>query len=391
MEDEQVVPAYGTGSSILHSSSHVNNLQTKSLAYEQYDISLKTKPKTKQSTLVRSVVVINSELSPKPSVNSKEEVPPSEYPGKLRWQTPSRTGTWNEPWKSARHLCPLTLLSTPEGQHKQISSMLRHTLSTAIVTYVGPLLPHATVNKWLCLLCEYLELNVDEEILVICLLRRYSKSGGRFIAQGDWARPQRWECVVAIACYLAVLLTEEFPGRTALDLKELLGNGFKFGHEQVEFLTVIDWKINVDPNEVKDIIDVCLLCINGDPNALNDINNWFSAETRDVSDAKLWNENHDDDRDRVIERDANNSGINKKKRPFTYVDNNRNDNDFLVPHQQHPYVIRRVDPSATIGPSYTTATTQPTAYVIPTVGPYVHTSAAPTMSLWTTSAPPHRW
>jgi hypothetical protein len=166
--------------------------------------------------------------------------PPAQKP---RWETPLRIGTWPEAWQSAIDLSS-DAPTTPQ-QLAAVSRTVRATVAEAVVSIVGEHLPRPTVEKWLCLLSEYLELNADEQILVLCLLRRYVECDGLFVGQADHLRPQKWEKVIAVACYLSVLLSEEFPGRTANDLRELLGPNFRFGAEQIVFLKQVDWRISI--------------------------------------------------------------------------------------------------------------------------------------------------
>lgn len=187
--------------------------------------------------------------------------PAAEYKGRIRWATPSRVGAWVERWESARELG--LHVSVRSRECSDVGSVVRTAIAEAVVLNVGGLLPLATVQKWLCLLFEYLELNADEQVLVVCLLRKYVAAGGKFLGQGDWARPQRWECVVAISCYFAVLLTEEFPGRTSLDLRELLGPNFRFGKEQLAFLLTVDWRISVDDTAFGQVKDCCIAVAKG--------------------------------------------------------------------------------------------------------------------------------
>ena len=202
--------------------------------------------------------------------------PAAEYPKKLRWQTPRRTGKWSEPWQSARELGLHVCVRTANAA--DIMAVVKQCVAHAVVSHVGPHLPKHTVEKWLCLLCEYLDLNADEQVLVVCLLRKYVSAGGKFVGTGDWARPQRWECVVAVACYLAVLLTEEFPGRAAMDLRELLGPNFRFGKEQIDFLKTIDWKITVHPDMFKEVKDTSIDMIEGTKNHLDVTVEWFNTK-----------------------------------------------------------------------------------------------------------------
>lgn len=213
-----------------------------------------------------------------------------EFVGKHRWQTPSRAGRQREKWHGARFL-GLKHSVKPELATGVMETM-REIVAHVVVAYVGTALPKQTVVKWLCLLCEYLELNADEVVLVVCLLRRYVRAGGKFIGKGDWARPQRWECVVAVACYLAVLLTEEFPGRTAMDLRELLGGNFRFGKEQMAFLTIVDWRISVsgeDFAEVKDVLQGVLQEVDGEKEKVWD---WFKIKEAEMEREKKLADHH---------------------------------------------------------------------------------------------------
>lgn len=174
-------------------------------------------------------------------------------PATPRWQTPLRTGDWLEKWAGARQLGAASV----DGKRASgMCASLRSLVAKVVVLNVGGTLPVSTVEKWLCLLAEYLMLNADEHVLAVSLLKKYVLSGKPLVGEGDWARPQRWECVVAIACYLAVLLSEEFPGRTAMDLRELLGPNFRFGSEQMSFLKAVDWKISVAPEDFADARDL---------------------------------------------------------------------------------------------------------------------------------------
>jgi hypothetical protein len=182
--------------------------------------------------------------------------PAVEFPGKPRWQTPLRIGKSVEKWESARELG--LDFAVRSREQRGVIAVVRSAIAEVVVASVGDLLPLATVQKWLCLLCEYLELNADEQVLVVCLLRKFTEYGGKFVGEGDWARPQRWECVVAIACYFAVLLTEEFPGRTSMDLRELLGPNFHFGREQVAFLKAVDWRISISTESFREVKECCV-------------------------------------------------------------------------------------------------------------------------------------
>lgn len=202
--------------------------------------------------------------------------PAPEYPGKLRWQTPLRVGTWKEDWQSARELGLHVAVRSKE--QRGVANVVRSAVAEIVVASVGDLLPLATVQKWLCLLCEYLELNADEQVLVVCLLRKYVESGGKFVGEGDWARPQRWECVVAVACYFAVLLTEEFPGRTSMDLRELLGPNFRFGREQIAFLKLVNWRISITAEQFREVKECCIGAWDKVPGQKERLLAWFRID-----------------------------------------------------------------------------------------------------------------
>ncbi len=110
------------------------------------------------------------------------------------------------------------------------------------------------------------------------LLRKYIEYGGKFVGEGDWARPQRWECVVAIACYFAVLLTEEFPGRTSMDLRELLGPNFRFGVEQIAFLKAVDWRISISSEQFSDTKQCCVKVAEKVPGEKERLMSWFRID-----------------------------------------------------------------------------------------------------------------
>lgn len=203
--------------------------------------------------------------------------PAAEYPGKARWATPLRVGKWLERWESAREMSLHVAVRSLE--HADVTNVVRTAIAEAVVNNVGSLLPLTTVLKWLCLLFEYLELNADEQVLVVCLLRKYVAAGGKFVGEGDWARPQRWECVVAISCYFSVLLTEEFPGRTSLDLRELLGPNFRFGIEQLAFLQKVDWRISIDAPTFGEVKDCCVKVANNVPGEKQRLSQWFRIVT----------------------------------------------------------------------------------------------------------------
>lgn len=247
MEGEQVVPGGAVtvtrrAPRIALRSKKIENINNKPKDRSVPALPAAKRTKTESGAAVPSTFSVQS--------------PAAEYKGRIRWATPSRVGNWVERWQSARELGLHVAVRTREKN--DVGAVVRAAIAEAVVLNVGGLLPLATVQKWLCLLFEYLELNGDEQVLVVCLLRKYVAAGGKFLGQGDWARPQRWECVVAIACYFAVLLTEEFPGRTSLDLRELLGPNFRFGKEQLAFLLTVDWRISVSDESFGQVKECCI-------------------------------------------------------------------------------------------------------------------------------------
>lgn len=91
--------------------------------------------------------------------------PAPELPGKLRWETPLRAGRHRENWQGAREL---GLSNAVRARNSAgVGVVIGTAVADVVVAYVGPALPRPTVEKWLCLLCEYLELNADEQVLVV--------------------------------------------------------------------------------------------------------------------------------------------------------------------------------------------------------------------------------
>lgn len=314
---------------------------------------------------------------PTAPIFEQTESPAVEFPGKPRWQTPLRVGKWPEAWEGARELG--THLCVRSAHSSDISVVIRTVLAEAVVTYVGPHLPTPTVEKWLCLLCDYLELNVDEQILVICLLRKYAQAGGRFIGEGDWARPQRWECVIAIACYLAVLLSEEFPGRTAMDLRELLGTNFRFGIEQIAFLKAVDWRICVTADQIEDVKSECHHVLDGDDTARERMRKWFGPHARDVSDSKRWADLHAESHvckplvepvvieKKVLTVDDKSIKVGKKRT----LSSSGIADDSVVPR----YVVPRIDPTAAAAAAVAAAHVQAQAHATAQVQLQAHARA----------------
>mmetsp|Transcript_11721 Transcript_11721/g.35715 ORF Transcript_11721/g.35715 Transcript_11721/m.35715 type:complete len:357 (-) Transcript_11721:122-1192(-) len=190
---------------------------------------------------------------------------------KPRWETPRRRGVWTERWQCARELSPGSI---PLESSARIASSIRRFVSKIIHLNVG--LPMGTVEKWFHLLAEYLELSADEHVIMIALFRKYIAANGPLVSAYDWARPQKWECVLAIACYMSVLLSEEFVGQTAKELKDLLGPQFRFGTEQTDFLKAVDWRINISDEEYQAARDV-FMAAEGSTMGEAGLFQWFSG------------------------------------------------------------------------------------------------------------------
>lgn len=114
------------------------------------------------------------------------------------------------------------------------------------------------------------------------------RCGDRFIGNGDWTRPQRWEFAIAIACYRSVLLTAQFTGTTACDLHELLGPNFRFGREQISFLKSVNWQVYVAVNYVLEVRGGCERSLCGNSAADVEMNALFGDGARDVAHARCW-------------------------------------------------------------------------------------------------------
>eukprot|EP00184_Porphyridium_aerugineum_P003555 CAMPEP_0184708492 /NCGR_PEP_ID=MMETSP0313-20130426/37794_1 /TAXON_ID=2792 /ORGANISM="Porphyridium aerugineum, Strain SAG 1380-2" /LENGTH=397 /DNA_ID=CAMNT_0027170085 /DNA_START=949 /DNA_END=2142 /DNA_ORIENTATION=+ len=200
--------------------------------------------------------------------------PDNEIRKKPRWETPRRKGTWAEKWECAKEM-GTTPISAREA--KITSWTVRNILSRVIVMNVG--LAKATVDKWLKLLAEFLELNVDEHLILLCLVQKFLAAGNTLRSDSDYQRPQRWECIIGIACYFAVMLSEEFPGRTALDLRDLLGGSFSFGKEQIAFLKAVNWRVNVSEEEFNSAKELMADYIQTDAISDSKIMSWLNVNT----------------------------------------------------------------------------------------------------------------
>ncbi|GAB0497593.1 hypothetical protein MMPV_008928 [Pyropia vietnamensis] len=252
---DQTVPQFG-GERFGYSAAPVDVAALESAAQDMYGaLAAAKEAAARDGSAPRAAKKAKVCVSPPARSSDNLHAPVEEggVPATPRWQTPLRTGDWLEKWAGARQL---GVASVDGNRAAGMCASLRSLVAKVVVLNVGGTLPVSTVEKWLCLLAEYLMLNADEHVLAVSLLKKYVQSGKPLVGEGDWARPQRWECVVAIACYLAVLLSEEFPGRTAMDLRELLGPNFRFGSEQMSFLKAVDWKISVAPEDFADARDL---------------------------------------------------------------------------------------------------------------------------------------
>lgn len=171
-----------------------------------------------------------------------------------RYKSPLRRGNWHESWESARSL---GACSVHPGSCDLVISRVKHVISMIIQRNTCLLL--STVDKWLTLLCDFIEFNADEYILFLIMVKKYLVCNGQLQSLQDSIRPQKWERVLAICAYFVVFLSEEFAGRTRRDLEDLMGPAFHFGEEQFSFLSVIDWKVNVTCKEFQTIHDLILL------------------------------------------------------------------------------------------------------------------------------------
>eukprot|EP00871_Galdieria_phlegrea_P006081 jgi/Galph1/960/GphlegSOOS_G5645.1 len=133
-----------------------------------------------------------------------------------RYQSPLRKGNWVERWSSVR---ALGASPVPTSKTFLVASRVKTIVSMVIrrVTYLSL----ATLEKWLTLMCDFIELNADEFIFFLVMLKKYIECSGPLRSCLDYKRPQLWESVLAVCAYFAVLLSEEFAGRTRRDLEDL--------------------------------------------------------------------------------------------------------------------------------------------------------------------------
>uniref|UniRef100_A0A7S0BSD5 Uncharacterized protein n=1 Tax=Rhodosorus marinus TaxID=101924 RepID=A0A7S0BSD5_9RHOD len=194
-----------------------------------------------------------------------------------RFETPRRRGNWIERWNGAREM---GADSVPVEDAARVGAGVREFVAKVINMNVG--LPQQTVEKWFQLLAEYLELSADEHVIMVNLFRKYLRANGALVSHDDWARPQKWECVLSISCYFSVLLSEEFAGQTSRELKDLLGPSFNFGKEQTDFLEAVGWKINVAQSEFTAARDA-FLNYDGSLAGENALHQWFAPKLKTMS------------------------------------------------------------------------------------------------------------
>jgi hypothetical protein len=171
-----------------------------------------------------------------------------------RYKSPLRRGDWPESWQSARSL---GASSVQPKDSETVVSRVKHMISMVIQR--STCLSLATLDKWLTLLCDFIEFNADEYLLFLVMLRKYLISNGQLQSLEDHVRPQKWERVLAVCAYFVVFLSEEFTGRIRRDLEDLMGPAFHFGREQASFLWVVDWRVNVTYNDFEAVRRLVLL------------------------------------------------------------------------------------------------------------------------------------
>eukprot|EP00166_Cyanidium_caldarium_P001152 ctg_1555.g545 len=182
--------------------------------------------------------------------------------------------------------------------------------------------PFATVSKWLELVCDYLSLSADELVMMLIYLTRYIVLNAEYplervqpgrpspptqrtptstaesdmlvpdqersadtkrlppVFHSEYERPlfrpvnpltsqliracdepraQLWEQVLAVTAYTAVFTMEEFPRRTELELRDLLGNGnWSMRDAQVQVYRALDWRLVVCDTEFEQVRDLVL-------------------------------------------------------------------------------------------------------------------------------------
>ncbi|EME32448.1 hypothetical protein Gasu2_04930 [Galdieria sulphuraria] len=171
-----------------------------------------------------------------------------------RYKSPLRQGNWHESWESARSL---GADSVPSQKSYMVISRVKHIIS--MIVQRSTCLSLTTLDKWLTLMCNFIEFNADEYVLFLIMVKKYLVSDGQLLSLHDCTRPQKWERVLAVCAYFVVFLSEEFTGRIRRDLEDLMGPAFHFGKEQQSFLSVVDWKVNVAYKEFEKVHQFLLL------------------------------------------------------------------------------------------------------------------------------------
>ncbi|GJQ08739.1 hypothetical protein GpartN1_g530.t1 [Galdieria partita] len=189
-----------------------------------------------------------------PDSGSQVTVPVSIPSPSSRYKSPLRIGNWQESWESARSLGPPSIQS---AKSDIVIARVKHIISMIIQR--STCLSLTTLDKWLTLMCNFIEFNADEFVLFLIMLKKYLMSNGQLQSLHDHTRPQKWERVLAVCAYFVIFLSEEFTGRIRRDLEDLMGPAFHFGKEQASFLSVVEWKVNVSYNEFEKLHQILLL------------------------------------------------------------------------------------------------------------------------------------
>jgi hypothetical protein len=205
--------------------------------------------------------------------------------------------------------------------NRETRAFLQYLISSLVTPYTDH--PFATVSKWLELVCDYLALNADELLLMLIYLARYIALNARYplrtlsrpnvtpvtemqpwrslesavsdltqpesfgLGPDDFQRPlfrpidpmtgklmracnepraQQWEQVLAVAAYTAVFSLEEFPRRTELEIRDLLG-GVRWSMRAAQLLVydALEWRLLILEPEYVAIRDLVLQgAISGD-------------------------------------------------------------------------------------------------------------------------------
>jgi hypothetical protein len=198
--------------------------------------------------------------------------------------------------------------------NRETRAFLQYLISTLVTPFTDH--PLATVSKWLELVSDYLALNADELLLMLIYLVRYIALNAKHplrgaaenagsteqevlrerrsdiaskahepsmtfgLAPSDFERPlfrpidvstgkpmracnepraQQWEQVLAVAAYTAVFSLEEFPRRTELEIRDLLG-GVRWSMRAAQLLVydALEWRLLVLEAEYVAVRDLVL-------------------------------------------------------------------------------------------------------------------------------------